>query len=54
MAKIMRWVAEQYDVENRTTSISDRELTALVRQHMPEEYAKAEAEGRIHYTHHEE
>jgi isopropylmalate/homocitrate/citramalate synthase len=54
MAKIMRWVAEQYDKENRTTSISDRELTALVREHMPEEYARAESEGRIHYTHHEE
>ena len=54
MVKIMRWVAEQYDVENRTTAISDREMAALVREHLPAAYAKAESEGRIHYTHHEE
>ena len=54
MVKIMRWVAEQYDVEDRTTAISDREMANLVREHMPAEYAKAEAEGRIVYTHHED
>ena len=54
MARIMRWVADQYEVEKRTTNISDRELATLVREHMAEEYAKAEAEGRVRYTHHEE
>ena len=50
----MRCVAEQYDVENGTTAISDREMANLVREHMPAEYARAEAEGHIVYTHHEE
>ena len=54
LIEIMRWVTHQYDVERRTTAISDREMTDLVREHLPEPYAKAESEGRFHYTHHEE
>ena len=54
MVKIMRWVADQYEVEDRTTAISDRELATLVREHLPEQYAKAEKEGRLRYIHHEE
>jgi len=54
LVKIMRWVADQYDVENRTTAISDREMADLVRKYVPEEYEKAVKEGRLRYTHHEE
>ncbi len=54
LVKIMRWVADQYEKETRTTNISDRELAELVRQHLPAEYEKAEKEGRLKYTHHEE
>jgi len=52
--KIMRWVTDQYNVENRTTAVSDREMAQLVREHLPEEYAKAKKESRLVYTHHEE
>ena len=51
---IMKWVSGQYDEENRTTAISDREMAELVRKHLPAEYAKAEKAGRLRYTHHEE
>jgi isopropylmalate/homocitrate/citramalate synthase len=51
---IMKWVTEQYDVENRTTAISDREMVDLVKEHLSEEYRKAEDEGRLVYIHHEE
>jgi len=54
MVKIMRWVADQYDVEHRTTAISDREVADLVRTHLPEQYQKADEEGRLRYVHHEE
>ena len=54
IVKIMRWVTDQYDVEDRTTAISDREMAELVKEHVPEDYAKAEKEGRLRYTHHEE
>ena len=53
LVKIMRWVADRYDVENRTTAISDREMADLVRTHVPQEYAAAEKEGRLRYVHHE-
>ncbi len=51
---IMKWVTEQYDVENRTTAISDREMVDLVREHLAEEYGRAEDGGRLVYVHHEE
>lgn len=54
LVKIMRWVADQYEVENRLTFISDREMVQLVKEHLPDEYAAAEREGRLRYTHHEE
>ncbi|MHC5053569.1 MAG: beta/alpha barrel domain-containing protein [Planctomycetota bacterium] len=41
LVKISRWVADQYDVEGRTTAISDHEMAALVKEHLPEQYAKA-------------
>lgn len=47
MVKIMRWVTDQYEVENRTTAISDQELIDLVKKHMPDEYEKAQKEGRL-------
>ena len=53
LVKIMRWVADQYDAENRTTAISDREMADLVRTHIPEDYQTAEKEGRLRYVHHE-
>ena len=51
---IARWVVNQYDVENRTTAISDREMVDLVKEHLPEQYKKAAEEGHLVYTHHEE
>ena len=54
MVKIVRAVADQYEVEARTTAISDREMVELVKKYLPEEYKKAESEGRFVYTHHEE
>ena len=54
MVKIARVVADQYEVEARTTAISDREMVELVEKYLPEEYKKAESEGRLVYTHHEE
>jgi len=54
MVKVMRWVADQYDVEQRTTAISDGELAEQVRTHLADEYEKAEKEGRLTYTHHDE
>lgn len=47
MAKIMRWVLDQYEVEKRTTVISDEELITLVKEHMSKQYAEATAAGRI-------
>lgn len=44
---IMEWVKQQYDVEHRTTSISDEELAELVRRHLPEAYEAARRAGRL-------
>lgn len=52
--KIMRWVSDQYEIEKRITAISDREMANLVKEHMSKQYAQAEADGRVTYTHHEE
>ena len=54
MAKIMRWVADQYEKENRLTAVSDKEMILLVREHLPVEYEKAQTEGRLRYIHHDE
>ena len=54
MAKIMRWVTDQYDVEERTTAISDREMAELVKKHMPEQYRRAKEEGKLGEIHHED
>ena len=51
---IMEWVKDQYDVEDRTTAISDREMADLVKTHLPQQYDQAKKEGRLVYTHHEE
>ena len=47
VAKIMRWVTDQYEVEKRTTAISDREMAELVKKHLPEQYEAAVKEGRL-------
>ena len=47
MAKIMRWVLDQYEVSHRTTAISDAELAELVKEHLPEQYELAKKEGRL-------
>jgi len=47
MAKIMRWVADQYEVEKRMTAISDQELIGLVKKYLPQQYEQARQEGRI-------
>ena len=54
LAKVMRWASDQYEVHHRTTAISDREMAEAVKMHLPEEYRKAEEQGRLRYTHHEE
>jgi len=54
MVKIMRWVADQYDLHGRTTAISDKELIEQVKTHLPEQYKEAEAAGRLTMVHHEE
>ena len=54
LVKIMKWVNEQYEVENRTTAISDREMVEKVKEHLPKQYEAAEKEGRLVYVHHEE
>jgi isopropylmalate/homocitrate/citramalate synthase len=54
LIKIMKWVNEQYETENRTTAISDREMISLVKEFLPEQYKLAEEEGRLTYIHHEE
>jgi len=47
MLKIMRWVTDQYEVEGRTTAISDQEMAELVKQHLPKQYEEAKLEGRL-------
>ena len=47
IVKLMRWVIDQYDVENRTTAISDEEMVELVKKILPERYAEAERQGRL-------
>jgi len=54
LVKILKWVADQYSVENRTTAISDKEMADLVKEHLSEEYQQAEKDRRLVYTHHEE
>ena len=54
MVKIMRWVDDQYNVHDRTTAISDKELIEQVKVHLPEEYKEAEAAGKLTMVHHEE
>ncbi len=41
VAKIQRWVMDQYEKEKRLTTISDEELEAQVKLHFPELYAQA-------------
>lgn len=41
MAKIMRWVTDQYNLERRTTAISDEEMEAQIKLHLPDLYKAA-------------
>jgi isopropylmalate/homocitrate/citramalate synthase len=41
VAKIQRWVMDQYEKEGRLTAISEQELEVQVRQHFPELYEQA-------------
>lgn len=50
MVKIMRWVLDQYEVENRTTAISDEELVALVKEHLPKQYQVAKEAGKLAFA----
>lgn len=45
LAKIGRWVVDQYEKHGRITSISDEEMEELIREHLPEPYAAARARG---------
>ena len=45
MAKIGRWVVDQYEKQGRITSISDEEMIEQIREHFPEQYAKATKAG---------
>ncbi len=54
LVKITKWVNEQYEIEKRTTAISDKEMEELVKKYLPDEYEEAKKQGRLVYTHHEE
>ena len=41
MAKIGRWVFDQYEVEARTPAISEAELAEQVRVHLPDHWRRA-------------
>jgi len=45
MHRVMRWVADQYDVHGRTTAVSDEELEEQIKTHLPEQY-EAHAQGK--------
>ncbi len=47
MAQIMKWVSDQYSQHDRTTAISDEEITALVKKHLSEQYDTAVKDGRL-------
>lgn len=40
VAKIQRWVMDQYEIEGRMSAITDEELEEQVKIHLPEYYAK--------------
>jgi len=44
VAKIQRWVMEQYEKEGRLTAISEEELEQQVKAHFPELYKNAKEE----------
>jgi len=45
MAKIGRWVVDQYEKHGRITSISDEEMIEQIRTHLPEQLEKAGPRG---------
>jgi len=45
VAKVQRWVMDQYEKEGRLTSISDKEMEEQVAKHFPELYAKVKKQG---------
>lgn len=47
MAKIGRWVVDQYDKHGRITTISDEELEEQVKLLMPDHYEAARARGAV-------
>ena len=47
LVKIMRWVTDQYDIEKRTTAISDKEMAELVKKYLPDEYEEAQKQDRL-------
>jgi hypothetical protein len=42
LVKIARWVMDQYD-NGRTTTISEEEMENLVKQYLPDHYARRSA-----------
>ena len=40
VAKIARWVMDQYEVDGRLTCVSEEEMEAQVKEHLPEQYEK--------------
>jgi len=40
VAKVARWVMDQYEVGGRLTAMSEEEMEAQVKEHMPEYYQK--------------
>ena len=45
MAKIGRWIVDQYEKHGRITSISDEEMVEQIRKYFPEQYEKARQKG---------
>ncbi len=44
--KVARWVMDQYEVDGRLSAITDEELEAQVKIHLPEQFARCK-EGRV-------
>ena len=47
LARIMKWVADQYNLHGRTTAISDEEMVALVEEHLGQDYAQTRRQAPI-------
>lgn len=47
MAKIGRWVVDQYEKQGRITSISDEEMVEQIKLHLPQQFEEAVKRGEV-------